>query len=212
MIKYNILNRWSGEVKFTAEIDCEEGASIRVKMGLAVKWAIKYAADLTRADLTAANLTDADLTRANLTAANLTDADLTAANLTDANLTDANLTDAKNDFMAQVLKLPNELESLRDMIIAGKIDGSVYSGACSCLAGTLAEAHGLGHYNGENIPACEGVTFEANASSPRERFFTMIRPGNTPDNNAAAKIALKWTNEAIAIRDNIVSQYQKSHA
>ena len=106
--------------------------------------------------------------------------------------------------MAQVLKLPGELEALRDTILAGKIDGSTYSGACRCLAGTLA--HSDPKYAGGCIIACEGLTFETNASSPRERFFTMIHPGNTPKNNAASKIALEWTNEAIAIRDNIVAQ------
>ena len=47
------------------------------------------------------------------------------------------------------------------------------------------------------------VAFHANANSLREVFFTAIRPGATPENNAAAKMALEWTDEAIAIRDMI---------
>jgi hypothetical protein len=31
----------------------------------------------------------------------------------------------------------------------------------------------------------------------------MIKPENTPENNFAAKCALEWTEEAIAIRDHI---------
>ena len=66
MIKFEIKNRWTGEVKFIAEIDDNKGDSHALKMGLAVKWAISQAADLTGADLTAADLTAADLTAAGL--------------------------------------------------------------------------------------------------------------------------------------------------
>jgi hypothetical protein len=89
MIKFDVTNRFTGAVQFTAEIDCAEGADFRVKLGLAVKWAIK-----TRANLTGANLARANLARAYLTYAYLTGADLTGANLTGANLARANLTDA----------------------------------------------------------------------------------------------------------------------
>ena len=123
-MKFDVLNRFTGNVKFTAEIDCEQDTPRSLKLGLAVQWAVKTEADLTRADLTCANLTEAnlteanlteadltwanltwadltradltlaDLTRADLTCANLTRADLTRANLTEANLTEANLTEA----------------------------------------------------------------------------------------------------------------------
>jgi Pentapeptide repeats (8 copies) len=91
---FEIRNRWTGAVKFTAEIECTDSDSYGVKVGLAVKWAIKMRAVLTGADLTGAVLTDADLTRAVLTGANLTDAVLTRADLTDADLTGAVLTRA----------------------------------------------------------------------------------------------------------------------
>jgi len=90
-MKFDILNRFTGMVKFTAEIDCEEKALKSLKLGLAVKWAIANKANLTGANLTEANLTGANLTEANLTGANLTEANLTGANLTGANLTGANL-------------------------------------------------------------------------------------------------------------------------
>jgi len=104
MIKFDVTNRFTGAVQFTAEIDCAEDAYYRVKLGLAVKWAIKtrayltYAylagADLTGANLTGANLAGADLQGADLAGANLAGADLAGADLTGANLTGANLADA----------------------------------------------------------------------------------------------------------------------
>jgi hypothetical protein len=136
------------------------------------------------------------------TRANLTGADLTGAILTDANLRGANLSGIKADLIAEVLKLPNELEALRSALIEGRIDGSTYSGECACLAGTLARAHGDPQYQGDSFPV-NGFDFIADAGSPRERFFTAIRPGDTPEANAASKIALDWVNEAIAIRDHI---------
>ena len=93
-MKFDVLNRFTGNVKFTAEIDCEQDTPRSLKLGLAVQWAVKTEADLTRADLTCANLTEANLTEANLTEADLTWANLTWANLTCANLTEANLTRA----------------------------------------------------------------------------------------------------------------------
>jgi hypothetical protein len=89
MIKFDVHNRFTGAVQFTAEIDCADDAPTSVKLGLAVRWAIKV-----RADLAGANLAGAYLARAYLTGAYLTDADLTGANLTGANLTGAYLTGA----------------------------------------------------------------------------------------------------------------------
>ena len=103
-MKYDILNRFSGTVIFTAEIDCSDDTLPSIKLGLAVKVAVKARANLTganlagayltRANLTGAYLTDANLTGANLAGANLTGANLTGAYLTDANLTGANLAGA----------------------------------------------------------------------------------------------------------------------
>ena len=56
MISFDILNRFSGAVQFTAEIDCDKNASRSIKIGLAVKWAIKTGAYLRGADLRGADL------------------------------------------------------------------------------------------------------------------------------------------------------------
>ena len=60
-MKYEIKSRFSGEVQFTAEIECDENAERSIKVGLAVKWAFE-----TDADLMGANLRGADLWGANL--------------------------------------------------------------------------------------------------------------------------------------------------
>ena len=60
-IKFDVLNRFTGAVQFTAEIECDEGAGVSVKLGLAVRWAAKAGADLVGAYLADANLADANL-------------------------------------------------------------------------------------------------------------------------------------------------------
>ena len=67
-IKFDVLNRFTGAVQFTAEIECDEGASVSVKLGLAVRWAVK-----ARANLAGAYLAGADLARADLAGADLID-------------------------------------------------------------------------------------------------------------------------------------------
>jgi hypothetical protein len=99
MIKFDVMNRFSGAVQFTAELECSEDESYSVKLGLAVKWALKARANLAGAYLAGANLAgaylaDADLARANLADANLARANLAGANLADADLADANLAGA----------------------------------------------------------------------------------------------------------------------
>ena len=92
--KFEVTNRWSGSVRFTAEIDCAEDAPRRIKLGLAVRWGLKAGAYLADANLADANLADANLAGANLAGANLADANLAGANLAGAYLADANLAGA----------------------------------------------------------------------------------------------------------------------
>jgi Pentapeptide repeats (8 copies) len=99
MIKFERFNRWTGKLQFTAEIDCAEDADITIKIGLAVKWAIRTranlaGADLSRADLSGADLSRADLSRADLSRAYLSGADLSRADLSRADLSGAYLSRA----------------------------------------------------------------------------------------------------------------------
>jgi hypothetical protein len=93
-IKFDILNRFSGAVQFTAEIECAEDAPRSLKLGLAVRWAIKSWANLSGANLSGANLSGANLSWANLSGANLSGANLSWADLSRANLSGANLSGA----------------------------------------------------------------------------------------------------------------------
>jgi hypothetical protein len=81
MINFEIKNRFTGAVQFTAQIDCDDGELTSVKIGLAVKWAIVSGAYLSGAYLSGANLSRANLSRANLSDANLSDANLTGAKI-----------------------------------------------------------------------------------------------------------------------------------
>ena len=94
MINFNILNRWTGNVQFTAEINCPEDAPYRVKLGLAVRWGVKNGAVLRDADLSGADLRDADLRGADLRGADLRGAVLRDAVLRGADLSGADLSGA----------------------------------------------------------------------------------------------------------------------
>ena len=90
MIKFDILNRFSDDVQFTAEIDCKETDLHEIKIGLAVRWAIKNGTNLYGASLDGANLVRANLDGANLDGAKLDGANLYGASLVRANLEGAN--------------------------------------------------------------------------------------------------------------------------
>jgi len=89
-----IPNRWTGEPLVTAEIECDEGTPHSVRLGLAVRWAIKNKISLRNANLGNANLGNADLGNAYLRNANLRNANLWSANLGNADLWNADLWNA----------------------------------------------------------------------------------------------------------------------
>ncbi|WP_261534465.1 pentapeptide repeat-containing protein [Burkholderia multivorans] len=157
-------------------------------------------ANLSGAYLSGANLRDADLSGAylsgaNLSDANLRDADLSGAYLSGANLSDANLSGAdlsgadllpiKADFIEVISQAPREVPALIDALKAGRVDGSTYSGECACLVGTIANARGI------DVDSAE-LGIPKDSSRPVERFFMAIRKGDTPETNAASKLALEW--------------------
>lgn len=71
MVRFEVKNRFSGAVQFVAKIECDEGASLSLKLGLAVRWAIKNGANLEFTNLRGAYLEGAYLGGANLEDANL---------------------------------------------------------------------------------------------------------------------------------------------
>ena len=90
-MKHDILNRFSGAVQFSAEIECKDDASTSVQLGLAVTVAVKADANLSCADLSGADLSRAYLSYANLRGADLRGSDLSYANLSGADLSRADL-------------------------------------------------------------------------------------------------------------------------
>ena len=195
-VTVNIVSYWnSAKVLFSAEIDTAIPAIGRIRA--AMKIAINSGANLRGSDLHGADLSGSDLRDADLSGS-----DLRLANLSGANLSGADLSGAKQDMIAEILRLPNELDALRAAIIGGKIDGSTYSGECACLAGTMAKTSGLIVNSGDEI-GVDAAPFHVDACSPRERFFLAIKAGDTPETNPCSAIALGWVDEAIAIRDMI---------
>jgi uncharacterized protein YjbI with pentapeptide repeats len=144
-------------------------------------------ADLCGANLCGANLRDANLRDANLRDANLRDANLCGADLCGANLCGANLEPFKKDLFDVLLRAVPEIDNLKKSLLDGKIDGSTYDGECACLCGTLEKS------NSKEIR--QRICDLRDSSRPIERFFMLINPGDTPENNEAAKIVIKWIEE-----------------
>lgn len=164
-------------------------------VGVNLRSAFLFEADLSYANLTGADLTNADLDRADLSYANLTgtlltSADLTKTNLTGANLSQANLTDIKADLYAVISVVPGEVPGLLEKIHAGQINGSVYTGECACLVGTIANQLRTDY---RRIP---GIF--ADGSRPIECFFMAIKSGDTPETNQVAAIVAEWITEWLA--------------
>jgi len=90
-MEFDIKNRFTGDVLFTAEIDANEDTPRSVKVGLAVQWGFKRGANLGDAYLCGAYLGGADLRGARLSGADLGGADLRGAYLRGAYLGDADL-------------------------------------------------------------------------------------------------------------------------
>jgi uncharacterized protein YjbI with pentapeptide repeats len=93
-MKFEIKNRFTAEVIFTAEIDCADDAPTSIRLGLAVRVAVKSRANLSGADLSGADLSGADLRGADLSGADLSGAYLSGADLRGADLSGAYLSGA----------------------------------------------------------------------------------------------------------------------
>jgi hypothetical protein len=91
-MKFQIKNRFSGDVQFAAELSAEyENQARSMQLGAAVRMAVQASANLIGANLRHADLRGADLRHADLRHANLRGADLRGVDLRHANLRDANL-------------------------------------------------------------------------------------------------------------------------
>ena len=223
IMKYEVLNRYTSEVQFTAEIDCEESASRSIKLGLAIKWALASDANLVGANLINANLAGANLVGANLINANLAGANLAGANLVGANLAYANLAGANlvgaNLAYANLTGANLINANLAGANLAGannrrfKSDLWMILTMASKEVPALVRAMKSGKINGstyEGECACLVGTIDKSrpknvtpipkvTDSPAEQWFSMIKPGDKPGDNTgggyALKVALGWIEE-----------------
>jgi hypothetical protein len=148
-MKFEIKHRWTGTVIFTAEIEADGDTAISVKLGLAVRAALKAKADLRGADLRDANLRDADLRDADLRDADLRDANLSGADLRGADLSGANLSGGPviTDIHAKVYAAASQPGAL-DMT-------RWHCGTSHCRAGWVVTLAGK-----------EGIALEAKIGTP----------------------------------------------
>jgi len=216
-IPFEVRGRWSGEVKFTAQIACAEDALPSIKLGLAVRWAVKERADLSGADLSGANLSRAylsraDLSGANLSGANLSRADLSGANLSGANLSGANLSGAdlsganlsganlSRAYLSRAYLSDEQLRAFKaDLwLTLSEIGGPLE--AQHLIAKLKAGQVDGSTYDGDNECAClvgtiaqqrgvGGTDLDHNSDRPAERWFMMISPGNKPGDETGGGFA-----------------------
>jgi hypothetical protein len=170
------------------------GANLRgaYLSGAYLRGAYLRGANLSDANLSDAYLSDANLSDANLSGANLRGANLRDANLSDANLSDANLRGFKADVFDVLLRAPNEAQGVRDALIAGRVDGSVYEGECACLVGTIGKVRGVAYSD-------LGHGLKPDAGRPAEQWFMAIKRGDTPGSSSVVKITVEWVDEFLGL-------------
>ena len=147
-MKFEIKNRWTGSVQFTADIEATEDTPLSVKIGLAVrkaaaeggaylKGAYLEGADLKGAYLEGADLKGADLKGADLKGAYLKGAYLEGADLKGAYLEGADLKGVK--FWDDVPVIPNIHQAVYAAASApNALDMSTWHHSCGtthCRAG-----------------------------------------------------------------------------
>ena len=194
--KFEILNRWTGAVQVTAKITCAPDASVSVKLGLAVRWAVKSDAYLAGANLArayladaylaGANLADANLAGANLARANLADANLAGANLAGANLADAYLADANlaGAYLADAYLAGANLAraNLADAYLAGANLADAYLAGANLARAYLADAY-LAGANLADANLADAYLADANLAGANLRpikadFFMILAMGH----------------------------------
>jgi len=187
-MKFEIRNRWSGNVQFTAEIDCSEDTPLRIKVGLAAKWAFKSGADLSGAVLSGADLRGADLSGAVLSDADLSDAVLSGAVLSGADLSGAVLSDAvlRDAVLSGVPQVENihqkvyEAASQPNALDMGSWHATDACGTTHCRAGWVVALAGEA---GRAMEFCMGTPAAAAmiylASDPKIEKIPDFYCGNT---------------------------------
>lgn len=178
---FEIKNWRNGAVIFAIDLTDEQWPD-RWRIG--VEEAVMAEISLNRAELNGAELNGAELNDAELNYAKLNGAELNRAELNDAKLNDAELNHVRDDLWAVLSAAFTEALGVRDALVRGHVNGSVYEGECACLIGTIANLQGRRYTDIPNL--------RPNASRPIELFFFNIKKGDTPDNSSVVKIAVEW--------------------
>jgi Pentapeptide repeats (8 copies) len=167
-MKFEIKSWFTGKVIYEGE-----GESLKTVLEMGVKAGVSFSGS----DLSGSNLSDSDLSGS----------DLRGSNLSGSDLSGSDLTPIRDDLWAVLSSAPAEVSALRQALVEGRVDGSTYTGECACLVGTIANRRGCG-INGLGV-------LKPNASRPAEKFFLAIKPGDTPDKNQFAALAVQWVDE-----------------
>ncbi len=107
---------------------------------------------------------------------------------------------------------PREVAGLRAALVEGRVNGSVYEGACSCLVGTIATVRGC------DYRALVEVGIVADAHRPAEQWFIPIREGHAPvdkperEGQYRAAVAVRWIDEWRVAREALVANWPEPTA
>ncbi len=93
----------------------------------------------------------------------------------------------KADFWMILLTRKAEIAGLKEALKNGIVNGSSYEGRCSCLVGTIANVAGCDY---KSIP-----NLKPDAGRPAERWFFMIKEGDTPEISEVVKLTMEWIEE-----------------
>lgn len=93
--------------------------------------------------------------------------------------------------LEDVLRENRDIASgFRERIVAGKVDGTSYTGECCCV---------LGHFSQERrVP--HNMTPGWKPYNPIEQFINNIREGDTPENSPWSAKLLEWTDGFLGVR------------
>ncbi len=226
-LKFDVTNRFTRNLQFTAEIECDEDATHSVKLGLAAQWGVKNSAslaganlvgaDLVGADLVGADLARTDLAHADLEYANLAHADLEYASLLRANLLRANL--ARTDLVDANLEYANLVEAdlvganlLRANLVGANLAGAnLVEANLKCidlvranLVGANLEYANLAHADLE----CANLA-DANLVGAKNAELAIARTRILPEGSL---VVWKKCNDGILAKLRVPEEARRSHA
>lgn len=109
-----------------------------------------------------------------------------------ADLTDAVQRPFKHDLWGVLLQNQAEIPFLLRALCDGKVNGSIYSGSCACLMGTIA-----------NAKKCAVDDLVCDAGSAAECWFMQISEGKTPENSGVVKMTVEWIEEFLRLLNGV---------